>query len=286
LPRYEERLERVTSYIYDHLDDELDLQRLSEVACLSPYHWHRIYHAMLGETAFDTVKRLRLQRASAQLAHTTMPIAEIAKRANYASLPSFTRSFKAAFGMPPARFRGSGSHRRFEAGSQEQGAESYDVEVTGLPALTLACVAHAGPYLEIGRAFDRLFSVAMPRGLVSASIRLTGVYIDDPSCVPEAKLRALAGIVVAPGMPVEAPLERSEVKAGRYAVLRHKGPYADMKAAYRWLFGEWLPGSGEEAADAPVFEEYMNSPRDTRPTDLLTHIHLPLRPGPSREGKP
>ena len=65
-------------------------------------------------------------------------------------------------------------------------------------------------------------------------------------------------------------LERAEIDGGRYAVLRHKGPYADMKAAYRWLFGEWLTSSGEEAADAPVFEEYLNSPRDTPPVELRT----------------
>ena len=47
---YNDRLNRVTAYIYDHLDDEIDLNRLAEVACLSPYHWHRVYHALHGET--------------------------------------------------------------------------------------------------------------------------------------------------------------------------------------------------------------------------------------------
>ena len=61
---YVKRLTRVTSYIYDHLDDDLDLQNLAEVAALSPYHWHRVYHAIYGETVAATVKRLRLQRAS------------------------------------------------------------------------------------------------------------------------------------------------------------------------------------------------------------------------------
>lgn len=50
-----------------------------------------------------------------------------------------------------------------------------------------------------------------------------------------------------------------------------------MRAAYDWLYGKWLVRSGWEAADAPVFEEYLNSPRDTTPTDLMTDICLPLR---------
>jgi AraC family transcriptional regulator len=274
---YQDRLERVTAYIHDHLDDDLDLQKLADVACLSPYHWHRIYHAVYGETAVEAVKRLRLQRAATQLAQTEMPIAEIARRSGYGSLPSFTRIFKSVFGMPPARFRAAGSHTRFKPDPDGRRGAVFDVEVTTKPALALACIQHSGPYLEIGRAFDKLFGLAAARNLVSPSTRLVGVYLDDPTCVPQAKLRALAGIVIEAGTPVAAPLERATIGGGPCAVLRHQGPYADMKAAYQWLFGEWLTGSGEEAEDAPIFEEYLNSPRDTAPTQLLTNIHLPLR---------
>lgn len=55
---YEERLGRVIAYIHDHLDDQLDLNQLAEVACLSPYHWHRIYYAIQGEAIVATVKTL------------------------------------------------------------------------------------------------------------------------------------------------------------------------------------------------------------------------------------
>jgi AraC family transcriptional regulator len=277
---YEDRLARVTAHIYDHLDEELDLASLAEIACLSPYHWHRIYHAMLGESAVETVKRLRLQRAAAQLAQTAMPIAEIAKRAHYASLSSFTRSFGESFGLPPATYRERGSHRRFDASATDHPGGAYEVEIVDKPRLDLACIRHRGPYLEIGRAFDSLSGIAAARGLFSASTRFLGVYFDDPSCVPQSELRALAGMTVAAGAKIEAPLERAEIGAGRYAVLHHKGPYADMKAAFDWLFGGWLAKSGEEAADAPIFEEYLNSPRDTPPPELRTDIHLPLREAP------
>jgi len=66
--RYEARLNRVLDHIYDHLDEPLDIDRLAEIACLSPYHWHRIYQAMHGETVASTVRRLRLHRAAGYLA--------------------------------------------------------------------------------------------------------------------------------------------------------------------------------------------------------------------------
>lgn len=60
---YRERLSRVQAYIHDHLDQPLDLARLAEVAHLSPYHWHRVYHALYGETiAAHHLRKLPHQR--------------------------------------------------------------------------------------------------------------------------------------------------------------------------------------------------------------------------------
>ncbi|SEE02921.1 AraC family transcriptional regulator [Rhizobiales bacterium GAS188] len=275
---YQDRLSRVTAYIYDHLDDELDLQKLAEIACLSPYHWHRVYHAVYGETIVDAVKRLRLQRAAAELAHTETPIAKIAMRSGYGSLPAFTRSFRSVFGMPPGRFRRQGSHTRFKPHTKEESSIMYEIEIKTVPPLHVAAVDHDGSYLEIGRAFDRLFGHIGPRGLATPSMRLIGIYFDDPTAVPEARLRSRAGIVVDASTTIEPPLSVARIEGGPYAVLRHKGPYADMKPAYQWLFGEWLTRSGREAADAPVFEEYLNSPRNTAPTELRADIYLPLKP--------
>src|SRR5579863_9601361 len=113
---YEDRLNRVTAYIYDHLDDDLDLAKLADVAAMSPYHWHRIYHAVRGETVTATAKRLRLQRAAVDLAQTERAIAEIASRAGYGGVAAFSRAFSEAYGLPPATYRESGSHADFKPG--------------------------------------------------------------------------------------------------------------------------------------------------------------------------
>jgi AraC family transcriptional regulator len=76
---------------------------------------------------------------------------------------------------------------------------------------------------------------------------------------------------------VTSPLQETIQRGGLYAGLRYRGPYADMKNAYRWFLGIWLPNSGHEADDAPVFESYLNNPQEVPPADLLTDIHLPLR---------
>lgn len=153
----------------------------------------------------------------------------------------------------------------------------FQVSIQTLPTTTLAGIAHQGAYLGISRAFDQLVGIAAARNLFAADTRMVGIYRDDPSIVDEENLRSSACISVATDGLLEAPLQRDTVGGGRHAILRFKGPYSDMQSAYQWLFGVWLPNSGEEAADAPVFEEYLNNPRDTSPTELLTDICLPLK---------
>lgn len=274
---YAKRLTRVSAYIHDHLDEELTIDVLAEIACLSPYHWHRIYHGYFGETVAATVKRLRLQRAAADLAHTEKSIPEIAMRAGYDSQASFTRAFSSAFGLPPAKYREVGSHSVFKDSSPQEIQAMYDVSITQVPAMTVAAVDHRGSYMSIGKSFDLLFTALASRNLIRPGLRMIGVYFDDPTSVPENDLRSQAGVVMSDPITVDAPLLTTHIRSGEYAVLKYKGPYGDMRAAYDWLFGQWLPSSEREAADAPVFEDYLNSPRDTPPTELRTDIYLPLK---------
>lgn len=274
---YVKRMSRVTAYIHDHLDEDIDLASLAEVACLSPGHWHRIYHALYGETAAATVKRLRLQRAAGDLAHSAMPIAEVARRARYSGVAAFTRAFSDVFGQPPATYREQGSHTRFKAAIAADSDTAFPVEIRHREPGRLAAIAHVGAYMEIGRSFDALFTLLGARGLIRPGLRMAGVYLDDPTSLPPETLRAFAGVEVDEGFPIAAPLQLVPLRGGDYAVLRYRGPYADMKAAYDWLYGEWLVGSGREADDAPTFELYLNTPQETPPTELLTEIFLPLR---------
>ncbi|SCY45412.1 AraC family transcriptional regulator [Microvirga guangxiensis] len=274
---YARRLMRVSAYIHDHLDKELSLDVLADVACLSPYHWHRIYHGYFGETVAATVRRLRLQRAAAELAHTGKSIQAIAMRAGYDSQASFTRAFSAAFGLPPAKYREVGSHSVFKDSTLQDIQAMYDIALNHVPAMDLIAVDHRGSYMSIGKSFDLLFTTLASRNLIKPDMRMIGVYIDDPTSVPEAELRSQAGVAVFNPVAVDAPLLTTQVQGGDYAVLKYKGPYGDMRMAYDWLFGQWLPASNREAADAPVFEDYLNSPRDTPPTELRTDIYLPLR---------
>jgi AraC family transcriptional regulator len=204
-----------------------------------------------------------------------MPVEEIAEKSGFGGVESFTRIFKAAYGMPPAKYRREGSHRRFDPETRE--TIMQHVEIRTLPRMQAATIAHRGSYLEIGRAYETLFGTLGARNLLGPGLRMIGIYYDDPASVAEAELRSRAGIVATKPLPIEPPLEPATIVSGAYAMLRHQGPYADMRRSYEFLYGTWLPQSGREPADAPCIEEYLNTPRDTPPTELISDIYLPLR---------
>ena len=273
---YDTRLNRVVDYVYDHLEEDIGMDRLAEVACLSPFHWHRIYTAMRGETLASTVKRLRLHRAADRLANSEMSVAEIAERAGYGSPEAFGRAFKEAYGKAPAGYRASGSHAAFKAANRTGDATGFPVEVVVVRELRCAAVQHTGSYMQIDRAMGALFVELAAQGLLTQGARMIGLYFDDPDAVPVEKLRSMACTPVGPDAVLAPPLEETVLRGGPCARLRYKGPYADMKDAYGWLWSAWLPHSGYEPAESPVFEEYLNNPRDVPPTELVTEIHLPL----------
>ncbi len=273
---YQERMARVVAHVHQHLGEPLDLERLAEVANLSPFHWHRTYHALFGETIADTVRRLRLHQASGDLAHSSQSVARIAARCGYANTQSFTRAFRTHYGMSPTQYRQQGAHQQFGRASRAQAVQEFPVDVRYVERVFLGGLDHRGSYMKIGAAFEAAWIALSSRGLAPEGSRWMAVYFDDPFAVPQAQLASRAGLSVALGAAVPAPLERFELGGTRCAVLRYRGPYAGMRAAYEWLYGTWLVGSGHVAANLPVFEEYLNSPRETAPADLLTDIYLPL----------
>jgi AraC family transcriptional regulator len=274
---YETRLRRVLAYIHDNPAGDLSLDTLADVAAMSRFHWHRVFHGMTGETCAAAVRRIRVHRAACLLLQTDRSIAAIAKETGLESVQSFGRGFRVAYGMAPGAFRKRGDlvsplHRK-----SEQEFTMYDVTIKTVPTQRLAAMPHTGAYLEIGKVFETISATFTARNLWRDARGMSGIYYDDPNAVPVAELRSQGGIVLADGAAMPEGFDEATTQGGKTAVLTFKGPYAGLKGAYDYLFGMWLPKSGEEAADAPVYENYLNAPADTAPDDLLTQICLPLR---------
>jgi len=272
--RHVQRVLRVVHYLWQHPQQETPLAVLAEMAHFSPYHFHRTYVAVMGESVSDTRQRLRLQLAALALRRQPgSPLLQVAQRAGYGSAAAFVRAFRQAYGMPPGRYR---QHcvQRLQHLSCLENVMYTPAFRTLNHAILLAALPHRGADAMLAQQFERLGAIARP--WLGPESRWYGIYLDDPRAVPAEQL----WLAYHPQIDLKtgrlAGLEAWRIEAGRYVVICHRGPYSELEQAYGWLYGVWLPASGEQLADRPCVEAYLNSPQDTAPKDLLTEIWAPL----------
>ena len=275
---YADRLARVAAHIGRHLDAPLDLERLAAVACFSPFHFHRIYSAMTGETVAETIRRCRLRRAAEQLVRTQRPIATIARAAGYGSAAAFARAFAAANGLPPGAFRKRGVPplQGTVAFSTGGSVMNHAVSIESLPTRRLLAMRLVGSYDGIGETFARLRAWAGSRGLPQADTPGYAIYLNDCFDAPVATLLTDVCLSAPPHAQADGDVRIVELPGGRHAVLHHQGHFSELGGAWRWLYGDWLPRSGEEVADRPGFDAYLNDPRTLPPAQWRTDLCLPL----------
>jgi AraC family transcriptional regulator len=293
LEDYKRRMLRVLLHIQQHLDDSLALEDLARVACFSPFHFHRIFTGMVGETLQEHIRRLRLERAASQLKVSAKPVTEIAFEAGYESHEAFTRSFRGLFGCPPSAFRSakrkpplpaSPSRVHYAPGKPAGGFKSakprnktMDVTIKPMPALRVAFMRHVGPYSGVGATWDRLLPILGKDGRLGGDCMMIGICHDDPDVTPPEKIRYDACVTVDETFVPEDDVGVQVIAGGEYAMTTHFGPYHKLGETYAQLFGHWLPRSGRELRSVPSFEVYLNDPQTTDPEDLLTDIYLPLQ---------
>ncbi|OHX14202.1 hypothetical protein BI347_12305 [Chromobacterium sphagni] len=273
---YLRRMLKALDYLWRHLDASVSLERLAEEACLSPYHFHRVYHALMAETVGETRQRLLLHRAAGELGGSPLPLLRVAARAGYGSAAAFIRAFSQAYGESPGRYR---KRRAFIV---RQNRESLMHEVSMLKqqqGLRVLMRRNRGSYMEIGQAFGALQAISAGHEAGEAPGRVFAMFLDDPEQISAAELRSIACVTAPAGWEDKAlpeGFEWGEIPAGEYACAMHLGPYAELKTTWDWLYRHWLPDSGQVPGDVPCIEEYLNSPYDTAPKDLRTRLMLSL----------
>lgn len=285
---WRKRLQRATDYLVAHLDAPLDLERLAEQAHFSPYHFHRVYTALMGERVAETVRRMRLDRAAVQLISTASDISSIAKKAGYASVQAFSRAFREAYAVAPGKYRSytqtafaktQNMTRTVNMAPCHQDHFLHHVEVVQAVPQRVVALRHSGSYLEIGNSFQKLTAWAAGRGLLNVQTLMYGIYYDDTDSKHISDLQSEACISVPDAFVLteaEPDMQVISTVTGRCARLVFTGPYGELHTAYTWLYKYWLPQSGEEPGTQPPQETYLNDPRTTAVVDLQTAIDIPL----------
>jgi AraC family transcriptional regulator len=294
LEDYERRMLRVLVFIQQNLDRELPLEELAAVAHFSPYHFHRVFRGMVGETLQAHIRRIRLERAAQRLLYTRDSVTTIAFESGYTTHEAFTRAFRSMTGRAPSTFRRervpnsdlpapshvhyAGDDRLTSFTSVETGGPIMDVTIKTIEPMRVAFMRHIGPYSECGKTWDKFLPRLGSAGLLGPAASIIGICHDDPEVTPPEKVRYDCCVTVDDQYTPDGGIGVQIIDGGDYAVTTHHGPYTTIGDTYSKLCGQWIPRNNRRFRAAPCFEIYLNDPESTEPDELLTDIYAPLEP--------
>lgn len=280
---YAARFGKVLDFIERHLAEPLTTERLSRVASFSRFHFHRQFTEYVGIGVARYVLLLRLRRASYRLAfERRAKVIDIALEAGFENPESFSRAFRNAFGQSPSGFRRQPDweswHERYRFRIPERN-NAMQVELVNFATTLIAALEHRGPSQRLNDSVARFIAWRRESGLSPKENRRTfGVVYDNPDTTEPARFRFdICGEVAAdvPSNPQGVTTKR--IPGGRCARVRHHGSHARLGESIYPLYRDWLPGSGEELRDFPLYFHYVNLLPETPEAELVTDIYLPLK---------
>jgi AraC family transcriptional regulator len=289
LDHYQARMQRVLDHIDRHLDGDLDLDAVSGVAAFSKFHFHRQFKATFDVSLHRYVQLARLKRASKQLADPRgQSVTDIALDAGYETPDAFARAFRQRFRQSPSGFRKSPDWEPWlRAFGPFNTARSKIMQTTFTPdQVTLRDVAptrvamfeHRGDPETLDVTIQRFIAWRKAVGMSPRTNPTFNIWYSErrPANPADYHMDLCVGIdadyVVEPGTE---GVRTGEIPGGRCAVLRVTGDTHNLEPAALYLYREWLPASGEEARDFPIYCQrfFLDEPE----LGTAAELHLPLK---------
>lgn len=288
---YHKRLIPVIRYLEQHYNEPLNLTEVAALANISPYHFHRTFKAVQGETLADFIRRLRLQAAADMLFKSKQPVLNVALEYGFSSSQSLAKAFKAHFGVTPTEFRDCENYDQFSALTRNSkighalrkngNAMSSDglytdsvstrwsstMEIQNFEATKLAYIRVNGPYGEgYEEPAGRLYQWAGINGLAGNTCIF--IYHDNPEITPSDKCRTDICLMVPDDTTVPLGIELQDFPGGRYAVMRQQiTDNSQYSIAWDDLMSKVIQ-SGIENDDRPCFELYHSYDPQTHHADV------------------
>jgi AraC family transcriptional regulator len=287
---YLDRVNRAIDHVTRNLADPLKLEDVARVAAFSPFHFHRIFRAVVGETLHDFVKRTRLERALYLMSHGGgASLTEVALACGFSSSSDFSRSFRAHFGVPPRAFDldawqkagrekmvGTipGDPARLERLPEGANPDGFTVQLRELPARRVAYVRVFRPFEpgNVPKAAAKMLAWAKGRRLAQG--QWLGYQWEDPDLVPLELCRYDVGLEVPEGVALSEDVSETRFAAMKVAEIELKGGLDLELRALEWLYGTWLPRSGFAPDHQPCFEAWNGEPYAHGEEHFELRIHL------------
>ncbi|CAK9889822.1 MULTISPECIES: AraC family transcriptional regulator [Pseudomonas] len=280
---YTQRFSAVLAYIDANLEGDLSVKALSQVANFSVFHFHRQFTAFVGVPVSRYVQLMRLRQAAHRLAaNADYAVLEAALAAGFESPEAFSRAFRRALGMSPSAFRRQPNWQAWNtvfAIPHFSRSVIMQVRIVEFVQTRVAALEHCGPAAQVNESVGQFIAWRMASGQSPvASSRSFGIPYGNPDTTPAEDFRfALCGEIDEGVAANEFGVHERVIAGGRYAVVRHMGSPDHIGESIYPLYRDWLPDSGEELRDEPLFFHYLSVYPQTPQEQWQTDIYVPLR---------
>ncbi|QOZ10119.1 GyrI-like domain-containing protein [Bradyrhizobium sp. CCBAU 51765] len=289
MQNYQARMRRVLDHIDRHLDDDLDLESLSAVAAFSKFHFHRQFTATFGLSVHRYVQLARLKRASHQLAFAdAQSVTDIAMDAGYEAPDAFARAFRQRFGQSPSSFRNSPEWEPWLAAFgpldiarsklMQRTFTTDDVTIRDVPTTRVAIMEHRGDPATLPATIQRFIAWRKAAGLHPSTNPTFNVWRSERR--PARPADYSVDLCVGTEQPIAADgdgIKAGEIPGGRCAVLRVVGYTDNLEPAALYFYRDWLPGSGEEVRDFPIYCQRLSFFPEVPEHETVAELFLPLK---------
>jgi AraC family transcriptional regulator len=281
----------VLVHIQANLDEDLSLDAVAKRVRLSPFHFHRLFRAAIGETLKQYTQRLRLERAANRLVIHDTTILDVALDSGFQSHETFSREFKRRFQVTPRGYREWARRKLAESRRKNSVSvlpldEMYDdfelseTKVTRMSQLHVAFIRHVGPYEAVpDTLWHRLAEWARASRLPIDLIFL-GIAQDAPGITPPDKLRFDAAIVVpeafAPVGSIVGSIGHQVLGPAEFAITTHIGHYCTLPQAYGTIVNRVGRLKGYSFGGLPSIEVYRTTRVDANHELNHTEIYIPV----------
>ena len=247
-------------YIESHFAREISLEEISTIGGVSRYHMSRAFGSAMGQPIKQYVRGRRLTEAARSLANGAPDILTVALDVGYGSHEAFTRAFRDQFGVTPEMIRAQGNLDNIELVEPIKIDETLNANlepprfVNGKVLLIAGagarydCQSSAGIPAQWQRFLPHFGSIPGQIGRVAYGVICNS---DD-----EGNFDYICGAEVPDFSALPAEFSHVRIPEQRYAVFSHREHISAIRRTMNTIWSKWLPESGHEVVDAPLFERY------------------------------
>lgn len=250
-------------YIYTHIDTNIDIEELSLDLKISKFHMHRIFKEVFGRNIYESIKSIRLQKASnLLLTNKYSTISNIVNSCGYSSQSSFIKIFKDRFGMSPKEWK-NGGYKEYSNNiiNQSQFAtlskadfRNISPSIVKMPAIESYYIRNRGYNKNIEETWQKIQTWVLTNDI--KSYKRAALFHDNPTITPLDECQYIACVIVDDDKIKSDRLPKFKIAEGVYAKFDLKAKSEDLLPFMQWVYHEWLPNSEYETTTKPSYAIY------------------------------